>query len=62
MKDETPEKARSFTRMPIRTEGRLLIQSTCDQCGRSSLVSDHDGSRETWEDGHSCEQRERKVS
>jgi hypothetical protein len=43
-----------FTHRVIRTEGRLLILSTCTLCGEGNLVSAHDGSLAFWEQNHRC--------
>ena len=56
MNSERPEKLNPFRHIHIRTEGRLLIQSTCKGCGKSRIVSKHDGSLEQWEDTHQCEE------
>ena len=45
-----------FSLTSVRTESRLLIQSTCRQCGASRLVSMHDGSLDKWENEHMCKQ------
>lgn len=55
MESERLENPSAFRHSQIRTEGRLLIQSTCGRCGKSKIVSHHDGSLEQWEDGHRCE-------
>jgi hypothetical protein len=43
-----------FARKLVRTVNRLMIESTCMKCGAASLVSDHDGTLEEWEEGHIC--------
>lgn len=46
--------APTFSRSVIRTEGRLMILSTCTRCNQGHLVSAHDGSLEAWEENHDC--------
>ena len=43
-----------FSLTSVRTESRLLIQSTCRQCGGARLVSMHDGSLDKWQNEHMC--------
>ena len=43
-----------FARKLVRTVNRLMIESTCIKCGATSLVSDHDGTLEEWEEAHTC--------
>ena len=43
-----------FAHKLVRTGNRLMIESTCTKCGAVSLVSDHDDTLETWEEGHTC--------
>jgi hypothetical protein len=43
-----------FAHKLVRTVNRLMIESTCMRCGAASLVSEHDGTLEMWEEGHSC--------
>lgn len=43
-----------FAHVLIRTDNRLMIESTCMRCGTVRLVSNHDGSRAEWEEGHTC--------
>jgi hypothetical protein len=62
MQSERPENLNTFDHLHIKTEGRLLIQSTCKGCGKSRIVSKHDGSLEQWEDGHRCEPNQAKAS
>jgi hypothetical protein len=45
-----------FSLTSVRTESRLLIQSTCRQCGAARLVSMHDGSLDKWHNEHICKQ------
>jgi len=40
-----------------RSEGRVLLRSTCRHCGASKVVSRADGSLEEWESEHGCESR-----
>jgi hypothetical protein len=35
-------------------DGRLVIKSTCRQCGESKLVSVRDRSLAKWESRHAC--------
>jgi hypothetical protein len=51
-----------FHRTAIRTDTRLLIQSTCIKCGVSKLVSHHDGSLEEWESEHECKVKAKSIS
>jgi hypothetical protein len=44
----------TYIRAHINTEKRLLIQSTCNDCGRSAVSAHDDGSLEAWEDAHNC--------
>ena len=44
-----------FDHIYIRTETRLLVQSTCKTCRVSRLVTVNDGSLYKWENGHACE-------
>jgi len=56
----TPElyvNANRFSFVPIRTEGRLLLQSTCLKCGASKLVTLSDDSLDKWIKGHTCHRR-----
>jgi hypothetical protein len=46
--------ATCFQRKLVRTEFRVLIETTCMKCGARKLVSQYDGSLDQWEDGHSC--------
>lgn len=43
-----------FNDIPLRTETRLLILSTCKKCGEAKLVSSYDGSRQQWQNHHQC--------
>ena len=45
-----------FSLSCVRTESRLLIHSTCRQCGASRLVSMHDGTLDQWHKEHVCGQ------
>ncbi len=54
MEPSGPAESSTFTHMPVKTEARLLIVSTCQKCGASKLVSSFDGSLQRWEDGHKC--------
>ena len=54
MQDGAPINAGLFTHKHVRTESRLLIQATCNQCGSSKLVSLIDGSLQQWESTHEC--------
>lgn len=56
MSTELPIPFDDFLRTHIRTEERLLIQSTCKACGKSQLVSNADGSLQNWESTHDCKQ------
>jgi hypothetical protein len=47
----------AFAHTEVTTNGRLLIQSTCRQCGKSRMLSCQDGSLELWEDFHKCDPR-----
>jgi hypothetical protein len=44
----------AFSRAPVRAELRLMILSTCLNCGESQAVSSTDGSLEEWENHHRC--------
>jgi len=48
------ESPAAFSRTLERFGSRLMIRSACAQCGKSRLVSQHDGSLQEWEDGHHC--------
>ncbi len=54
MSTERPVPFDDFLRTHVRTEDRLLIQSTCKVCGRSQVVSNADGSLQNWESTHDC--------
>ncbi len=43
-----------FGHSVVRTDGRLMILSTCTRCNQDRLVSMHDGSLEAWETNHRC--------
>ena len=45
-----------FTHTAVWTGTRLLIQSACNRCGASKVVSVHDGSLGQWENTHRCQQ------
>ncbi len=62
MTEEVPDNVRSFVRGHIQIADRLLIESTCRNCGQSKVASHHDGSLERWEDGHICEHSDAKAS
>ena len=47
-----------FARKLVRTVNRLMIESTCRNCGAASIVSDHDGTLEDWEERHTCKDGE----
>ena len=50
-----------FARKLVRTVNRLMIESTCMKCGAASLVSEHDGTLESWDGkGESREEADRK--
>jgi len=38
----------------VRAENRLLIQSTCRECGASKLLTMHSGSLRRWRASHKC--------
>jgi hypothetical protein len=44
----------AFAHQMIRTERRIFILSTCQQCNLGKLVSREDGSLQKWEQGHTC--------
>jgi hypothetical protein len=46
---------RPFSRHLVQLGTRLLIESECNRCGASMLVSSHDGSLEKWEREHGQE-------
>jgi len=50
---------RPFARSMVKSDGRLLILSTCMRCGKGKLVSSHDGTLLDWEIHHQCERRPR---
>ncbi len=46
----------NFANAPAYSEGgRLVIKSTCSDCGAFQLVSVGDGSLRRWESHHECE-------
>lgn len=47
--------ATPFSHLLIHEESRLMIRSTCQECGASKVVSSADGSLDDWEDGHRCQ-------
>lgn len=44
-----------FTHTDVRAGDRLLIKSTCNDCGMSMLLSPNDGSLQKWESWHICD-------
>jgi hypothetical protein len=46
-----------FAHSVIRTDGRILILSTCPRCEKGRLVSLCDGSLKEWETTHHCLER-----
>ena len=48
------EEPKQFTRTLIKTDGRFLVESACERCGMSKLVSYYDGSADAWESEHDC--------
>jgi hypothetical protein len=54
--DTQDGKAR-FTHTEERFGKRILIVSTCNECGAANIVSRYDGSLEAWERNHKCEKR-----
>jgi hypothetical protein len=51
-----------FHRKAVRTESRLMIQSTCASCGIAKLVSHHDRSLEEWEAQHECKSKAKATN
>jgi hypothetical protein len=52
-----------FTRKPSpQPGGRLLVRSTCEQCGEWRVGTYYDGSLQQWEDGHNCRKQPVAVS
>lgn len=47
----------TFSHTLVSTERRLLIQSTCRECGATKLVSHADHSVEEWEEKHSAQHK-----
>lgn len=44
-----------FTRtLANQSDGRMLIQSVCDQCGQSRIASRWDETLKEWEQTHAC--------
>lgn len=46
-----------FTHTEERFGKRIMIVSTCNDCGAANVVSPYDGSLEEWERNHECEKR-----
>jgi hypothetical protein len=44
-----------YTHTEVRAGDRLLIKSTCNNCGMSMLLSEADGSLQKWETWHVCD-------
>lgn len=51
------ERVASFSRRPATVGERLLILSTCAKCSACQIVSEHDGTRQYWEERHRCDAR-----
>lgn len=47
--------ADQFTQVGIIADTRMMIVSTCTECGASKIVSTYDGSLEQWQNEHQCE-------
>jgi hypothetical protein len=52
----------AYIRAQIKAEKRLLIQSTCNNCGRSAVSAHDDGSLEAWEDAHNCDLKDKSAA
>jgi hypothetical protein len=52
----------AYIRAQIKTEKRVLIQSTCKYCGRSAVSIHDDGSLEAWEDAHNCDRKDKSAA
>jgi hypothetical protein len=48
-------KTTKFAHTIVHKSGRVMIRSSCTQCGASNIVSIADGSLQVWENEHVCE-------
>jgi len=44
-----------YSHTEVRAGDRLLIKTTCNNCGMAMLLSATDGSLEKWENWHVCD-------
>lgn len=53
-----PLDSAEFTRKPApQPGGRLLVRSTCTQCGEWKVGTYYDGSLQEWEGAHICKKQ-----